>query len=205
MSRKFVLFLIVSGMVLAGCAKTQASPPELVEGVDYIEGAAEVPAGKYLLVELKTEVTPCGRWPILMDFPNYNYQNGLLSGLASYPDEYDPENPIIGYFGHYITPASGKGSGSRSGLTAFQSLPFQRTDLSITILSIQSQGTIVVEIDGAILDLDPGESWSYRTKEKSTCWYQHERHDHTFINQGFLEESQIQLTNFDELRQSPEN
>lgn len=204
MRRKLILVLIVFGMVLASCANTIPAPTSgLVSGVDYVEGVSEVPPDKYLLVELKTEITPCGRWPILMDFPYYGYQNGLLSGLVSYPDEYDPENPIIGYFGQYQTPTVG--SGSYSGLTAFQSLPFQHLYLPVTILSIDSEGIIATEVDGSVLELEPGESWAYRTREKSTCWYRKETRDHTFINQGFLEESQIQLTALDELMQEPED
>lgn len=203
MNKKLVLVLIVFGMLLAGCEDvTPIPPPELVPGVDYIEGAAEVPPGHYLLVEFITEITLCQGGGLMIDFPDYEYENGTLSGLVVYPDEHDPALPIIGYFGRYEKPAPGQGSGAYSTLTAFQSLPFRHPRRPGAVLSVDGKGTVVADVNGKVVELEPGESWSY---VEDACEESNETYEHTFINQGFLEESQIRLTNLDELRQPPED
>lgn len=196
MSRKLILFLIAFGMMIAGCVNMPSTPiptPGLVPGVDYIEGAAEVPPGQYLLVEFISEMTPCGG--VMIDYPYYEYDDGILSGYVNvnYLDEHSPEAPIIGYFGRYEKPAPGRGAGAYSTLIAFQSLPFQHPYKPAAVLSIDGEGTIVADVNGKIVELNAGERWSYMEMGKA-CEEGHETYEHTFINQGFLEESQIQLT-----------
>lgn len=194
MSRRLMPVLIVFGVILAGCEDvTPAPPPELVEGVDYIEGAAEVPTGKYLLVEFITEINPRGDGPLYLDLPFYKYENGTLSGYVSYPDEYDSEQPIIGYFGQCRMPAPGSGYGAYSALIAFQSLPFQHPDQPGVVLSIDGEGTIVADVNGEVVELRVDDSWSYSDVGEATCIFRGWTCENTLINRGFLVESQINL------------
>lgn len=190
MRGELIPILMVLGIALAGCAN---SPPELVPGVDYIEGAAEVPEGEYLLVEFITEITPCGRGQLLIDFPDYEYENGTLSGYVLHSEEHDLENPVIGYFGRYEKPAAGLGSGAYSTLTAFHSLPFHCLSTPVTLLSIDSEGTVVADVNGDVVKLEVGESWSYTDLEKPCDKRGNEKYVHHFTNQGFLTEDQIDL------------
>ncbi len=186
MSRKLVLFLSVFGMVLAGCAKSQTSPPELVEGVDYIEGAAEVPEGKYLLVEFITEIKLCWPHEMRIDFPFYEYEDGILSGSAPGPNEL-----IIGYFGQYTTPAPGSGFGVSSELKEIRYLPFHGAGAPVTVLSIDSDGTVVADVNGEVVKLKAGKGWSYTDLGEACDKRGNERYIHRFVNQGFLTEDQI--------------
>jgi hypothetical protein len=169
--------------------------PALEPAEDYVIGASHIPHGMVLFVEANTfdecSLGKCG-CPVV-EPPRQAYKWNSKGDLCVEEDFYeqffpDPTSTVSstsfqGLFGH---------GEWLEDLSPIHTLPYN--EYGINILSINSDGVIVVDIQGKAYDLKPGQSWvasgSYISYKEKGCSLSYETR---FTNFGLLKRQQIRL------------
>ncbi|NYT02175.1 MAG: hypothetical protein GKC10_05400 [Methanosarcinales archaeon] len=110
----------------------------------------------FLLVEVWTHqngtLVEGTAFPIMIDFPTYDVQEGSLSSV--YPLELEPDAILL--VGEGSSLSGDLGGGAASGLSQISALPFQSGN--VTILAME-EDRVTVEFRGQQRTLAPGEEW----------------------------------------------
>jgi hypothetical protein len=158
---------------------------------DYVVGASEIPAGMYLFVTADTydecSQGKCG-CPVV-EAPRWVYEWSPEGNLYINPSLYqeyssnftDSSTSFLGLFGY---------GQWRDNLSAITALPY--TESGITIYSVDSDGVIVIDLQGKPYLLKPGQRWliigSYESYAEAGCSI---RYETRLTNYGLLNRQQI--------------
>jgi len=178
LGRRAGFFLIVALLAFSGAGCSKATPftlpatPVLEPAGTFTLGQNDIPAGKYLAVELwndtdghATRSGACGA-PVMIDFPMYGLDGNRLemsnNPLSYYPTpEVGPQGlpQVVGFYGHGSSMSGEAGGGANSDVDLIPSLPAKLDNGFITLYSVVADASIVVQIDKQVYRLKRGERW----------------------------------------------
>ncbi len=138
------------------------------------------PDGKYLFIEFWNHETGTGNLPFsAIDFPHYYFDsaNGALKLNLSDSIMLSPTD--LGFIGQGTSLSEAAGMGAASGLTVIDHLPFSievylytrqvdqpagssmdaTREVTLTVLSAAEDGSILIDLDGQMITLVPGQDW----------------------------------------------
>ncbi len=170
---------------------------------------------RYLFIQYWNHVTGTGTLPALaIDFPDYRFdpQTGTLSS-------FNPNQAITlapkawGFFGHGLSRSEAAGTGAVSSLNSINQIPFsidvamftgsvnlkaapnmeETKAATLKILTVAEDGDISIELDGQVIILAPGQSWT-RTVETDFKDGQYDGHltlASTLTNYGWQDRAKI--------------
>jgi hypothetical protein len=171
--------------------------------------------GRYLFIQYWNNVTGKGTLPALaIDFPDYRFDptTGTLSSFNP-NQELALAASSLGFIGHGTSLSGDAGTGAVSSLDTIDQVPFA-TDVDIftgavnlqaapnmeetkavglKVLSVAEDGSITIELDGQMLTLAPGQSWT-RTVETDVNEGQSNGHlilTSTLTNYGWQDRAKI--------------
>jgi hypothetical protein len=171
--------------------------------------------GKYLFVQYWNQVSGTGTLPALaIDFPDYRFDpdTGSLSS-------FNPSQAITlpqgawGFLGNGTSRSGDAGTGAVSSLDAIDQIPYstnvamftgsfnpqaapnmeETKAVAVKILTVAADGDISIELNGQIITLEPGQSWT-RTVEADVNEGRYNGHltlTSTLTNYGWQERAKI--------------
>lgn len=176
------------------------STPILQQVSDFDEGVIDFPSGKYLFVEYSVVhdaefITDSGVYALCedaldIDFPTYLYNSGQLECDGCSLDLEAVDSNVVGFFGKSTSNRGSMGGGTSSDLFLIQTLPYQPSSVSsLTIHSVDIDGTIIVTLQGKTYRIEPGQNWvHFIEKQVGDC---HRISKYRFNNYGLLDEANI--------------
>ena len=191
---KAILWVVLVGVFGITACDSSSTPttPTLEPAETYAYGASQIPTGMILFAELaySDDCSEQCRCPVV-EPPRRVYEWTSPNQLCIYEDfynEYFPEPTsdissisVLGLFGY---------GRYDEGLSLINALPYN--EFHIPIYSVDSNGVIVIGLEGREYFLNPGQSWvnSYSSKSEPPAGcsiYHWER----FTNYGLLEHQDI--------------
>lgn len=185
----FVLFaLLLTGCATATPQRRPPTPPEPTPAVastpTYLEGLAEIPPEQILLIEFREHDSGCAVWeePIPLYF---RHQNGVLEIREAAPATL----PAVGYYGETVLEIYG------DTLILIEQLPFSG---KFAVLSVLADGTALVEHDGEVRHLGPGEQWKLTSRQEECDEDRIEEVFTAVFNHGLLAAEDVVFTPYEE-------
>jgi hypothetical protein len=181
-TRSWLLFACLS-LLLPGCPFTaEVTHPTLTlrHAGSFVDGEALIPEGYYLFVEyfivedgtVTTSGARCPASGFAIDFPEYRFVDGRLTGRIRVPLIPDPGERILGLAGSGEALQGDNGSGIASELKHITALPYTLSLFPMTgryddviVHSVHQDGEIVAEIGGSTYLMAPGEFWMERVEQ----------------------------------------
>lgn len=180
MALRILLFLLLLAFASAACQTVVELPsPTTVPAPTpaYTEGAVQTPPGHLFLIEWRDYDSLCAVW----EEPSWLYLQHQ-DGVVEIRREAPAALPAVGYYGQTILEIYG------DTLTPIEQLPFSA---EFTLLSILADGTAVVESDGVVRQLRPGEAWKLTSRQVECSGDRVEEVFTAIFNHGWLNEKQI--------------
>lgn len=174
------IFILLLCLFVSGCREIrnaqQKSDVASAPTIQLVEGLSAIPDGYSLFVEYKTVDLGCALWeePVWL---YRRHQTGILEIREDAPQNWPP----IGFLGE--TDEIGYGA----EMYLVEELPFHAT---ISLLSVDSRGRVVVEANGQVHPLEPNETWTLASRAQ-TCNSWVEEAFTAVVNHGLLAKDEI--------------
>ena len=181
-----------SGLTVTPSSPSPARAPTLRPAQSYVDGLTPVLEGKYLFIEyfvVNDGVSSTSECPgsLMIDFPGYSFTDGILDpGSTSLTDL----TTALGLLGFGQTNTGAMGGGVSSYLEVITALPVSLPYDIAAVHALDATGEVVVEIQGSMYLLAPGESW-VQVHESDPTPDCHRTTTARLTNHGLVEESHI--------------